>query len=162
MIINHLLCVRHCARGGGGVSMLEWQGPTLKVRLARERTQVQWLSWRVTQERGRQNCFESSKEREISPGWRGPFRPIREIMCERGLDKAVGFWWTEMRWERQLVGSSVWLVCRICLGGIRTPESIVKSLECQAKELVSVSGLLLETFPYVRLGICQYTAKMFV
>ena len=40
---------------------------------------------------GQTDCFESSKVGEISPGWRDPLRPMRKMMCERGLDKAVGF-----------------------------------------------------------------------
>lgn len=53
--------------------------------------------------------------------------------------------------RRHLAGSSVWLVCRIRLGCIRSQESIVKNLGCQAKELmfclvVSHLGLPLEGF----------------
>lgn len=62
---------------------------------------------------------------------------------------------------RQTVGREFCLsgVRRICLGGIRTQGSIVKTLGYQARVHVLVSGLLLETSPYVRLGICQCTGR---
>lgn len=40
---------------------------------------------------GKQNYFEGSKWGEILPSWRDPFRLMREVICERSLDKTIGF-----------------------------------------------------------------------
>lgn len=91
MIINHLQCVRHCAtgRGGGGGFHTQTTKSCPQGAFCVGHTSLVAVMKRAW-ERGKQNCFGNSKEVEISSGWKDPFRLMRKVMCERGLNETLG------------------------------------------------------------------------